>query len=178
MRRGYYRKAYQNLILLRFHPLLAAKELLYVHYQMEVEGRFLVARPGVVRRSRPSNGTSRSTESRDQSYEHIRLYYRATVAARPVVYWRRMYQLFTIKRNQRALVAAVVVMGSQQLCGINALQFFSSTLYCDARGGKSPDANVVKPGDLQPLFLSWGIGLANFIFVSVQTRTISTATIC
>ncbi len=37
MRRGHYRMAYQNLVLLRFHPILAAKELLYVHCQTEVE---------------------------------------------------------------------------------------------------------------------------------------------
>ncbi|KAK3117286.1 hypothetical protein LTR53_001467 [Teratosphaeriaceae sp. CCFEE 6253] len=162
MRRGHYRKAYQNLILLRFHPILAAKELLYVHCQMEVESRFLSS--GNSKQSRAGEAKS-CVDDKDRTEVNARPFWRQPAAARPVSYWRKLYQLFTIKRNQRALVAAVVCMVGQQLCGVNALQFFSSTFFCDARGQDPKDGSVVaNQRYLQPLFLSWGIGAANFIF--------------
>ncbi|TKA83514.1 hypothetical protein B0A55_00496 [Friedmanniomyces simplex] len=155
MRRGYYRRAYQNLILLRFHPILAAKELLYVHCQMEVESRFL----GEVTKSPAGDEGKKRTSKLASTFR------RHSAAARPVNYWRKLYQLFSIKRNQRAITAAMVCMIGQQLCGVNALQFFSSTFFCDARGQEQKDNNVLANSSyLQPLFLSWGIGLANFLF--------------
>lgn len=41
----------------------------------------------------------------------------------------------------------------------NVLAFYSSTIYCVA-GGQPPGEGT----DLMPLFLSWGIGLTNFLF--------------
>lgn len=41
----------------------------------------------------------------------------------------------------------------------NVLAFYSSTIYCVA-GGKPPSEGTY----LTPLFLSWGIGLTNFLF--------------
>ncbi|KAK5743289.1 hypothetical protein LTR17_002766 [Elasticomyces elasticus] len=155
MRRGYYKKAYQNLVLLRYHPILAAKELLYVHCQTEVESRFL----GQGRKSAQlHDGSGPRTD------KIMKRFRPQSATARPANHWRRLYQLFSIKRNQRAMIAAVVCMVSQQLCGVNALQFFSSTLFCDARGSNQDEASLTNPKYLEPLFLSWGIGLANFLF--------------
>ena len=96
---------------------------------------------------------------------------RRSATARPANYWQKLYQIFAIKRNQRAITAAVVCMVGQQLCGINALQFFSSTFFCDARKGTMKDEDLLANSSyLQPLFLSWGIGLANFLFVSASPR--------
>lgn len=161
MKRGHYKTAYHNLILLRFHPILAAKELLYVHCQMEVESRFL----GLHHRQDVQSNEHATTNGEKSGGKLARLWSRPR-PTRPVNYWQKLYQLFTIKRNRRAIVAAVVVMISQQLCGINALQFFSSTFYCDANAQqKNNNNNVVSNQSyLQPLFLSWGIGLANFLF--------------
>ncbi|KAK4957158.1 hypothetical protein LTR10_005116 [Elasticomyces elasticus] len=147
MRRGYYKNAYQNLVLLRYHPILAAKELLYVHCQAKVESRFL----GEGRKSTQVHDGTESPPDKPKP-----------TTARPANYWRKLYQLFSIKRNQRAIIAAVVF--SQQLCGVNALQFFSSTLFCDARGLNQDESGLKNPKYLEPLFLSWGIGLANFLF--------------
>ncbi|KAK0867179.1 hypothetical protein LTS02_004346 [Friedmanniomyces endolithicus] len=155
MRRGHYRMAYQNLVLLRFHPILAAKELLYVHCQTEVESRFL----GVSTKF-PTHDEEKSRTSKLSS-----TFRRRSATARPANYWQKLYQIFAIKRNQRAITAAVVCMVGQQLCGVNALQFFSSTFFCDARKGTMKDEDLLANSSyLQPLFLSWGIGLANFLF--------------
>ena len=48
----------------------------------------------------------------------------------------------------------------QQLCGVNVLAIYSSTFFCDAGSSK----NIGNPTYLKPLFLSWGIGLTNFLF--------------
>ncbi|KAK4891169.1 hypothetical protein LTR27_010243 [Elasticomyces elasticus] len=155
MRRGYYEKAYHNLVLLRYHPILAAKELLYVHCQAEVESRFLD-------RDRASSQEHEGVRPRANMITN--LFHSQSATVPPVNYWRKLYQLFSIKRNQRALIAAVVCMGNQQLCGVNALQFFSSTLFCDAHGSNQDQASLTDSKYLEPLFLSWGIGLANFLF--------------
>jgi MFS family permease len=159
MKRGHYKTAYQNLVLLRFHPILAAKELLYVHCQAEVEARFLAHN----RRASMVNGVPPSGEEKRRRWP---LNLRRHAGGPSINYWQKLYQLFTIKRNRRAIVAAVVCMISQQLCGVNVLQFFSSTFYCDARSNQvnSNGSTLTNQSYLQPLWLSWGIGLSNFIF--------------
>lgn len=47
-------------------------------------------------------------------------------------YWAQLTDLFTIPRIRRATLAAYTVMVSQQLCGINIISFFSSTIFADA----------------------------------------------
>jgi MFS family permease len=44
----------------------------------------------------------------------------------------KILDLFTIPRVRRATTAAFVVMLSQQLCGINLISFYSSTIFVDA----------------------------------------------
>ena len=66
-------------------------------------------------------------------------------------YWIRFKQLFLIGRVRRATLAAFVVMIAQQMCGINIMAFYSSTLFVDA------DAS-----ERQALLVSWGFGLINF----------------
>ncbi|KAL2404793.1 Glucose transporter GlcP [Exophiala dermatitidis] len=46
--------------------------------------------------------------------------------------FRRLPELFTIPRIRRATVASYVVMLSQQLCGINIIAYYSSTIFRDA----------------------------------------------
>jgi sugar porter (SP) family MFS transporter len=47
-------------------------------------------------------------------------------------YARKLIDLFTIPRIRRATVASYTVMLSQQLCGINIIAFYSSTIFSDA----------------------------------------------
>ncbi|KAF2853721.1 MFS general substrate transporter [Plenodomus tracheiphilus IPT5] len=71
------------------------------------------------------------------------------------LYITRLIELFRIPRIRRATVAALVVMISQQLCGINVLQFYSTTFF---RGESSNLGDLRSPG------LSLGFGFANFVF--------------
>ncbi|OAK94404.1 MFS general substrate transporter [Phaeosphaeriaceae sp. SRC1lsM3a] len=75
--------------------------------------------------------------------------------AKASFYVTRVWQLFSMPRIRRATTAALVMMITQQMCGINVLQFYSTTIFHD------PSLNskfTLGPG------LSLGFGLANFIF--------------
>ncbi|KAI1381091.1 hypothetical protein F4677DRAFT_440307 [Hypoxylon crocopeplum] len=63
-------------------------------------------------------------------------------------YAKRLVQLFTIPRVRRATLASFVVMIGQQMCGINIIAFYSSTVFKEA--GTS---------DFNALLASWGFGL-------------------
>jgi MFS family permease len=71
--------------------------------------------------------------------------------------------LFTIPRVRRATLASFVVMIAQQMCGINIVAFYSSTVFVQA-GASSTEA----------LFASWGFGLVNFLFAFPAVFTIDT----
>jgi MFS family permease len=78
-------------------------------------------------------------------------------------YLTRFIQLFTIPRIRRATLASFTVMIAQQMCGINIIAFYSSTIF--AKAGFS---------DFQALFASWGFGLVNFLFAFPAIWTIDT----
>lgn len=78
-------------------------------------------------------------------------------------YFSRFGQLFTIPRVRRATLASWTVMIAQQMCGINIIAFYSSTVFEQA--GASP---------LTALLASWGFGLVNFVFAWPAIWTIDT----
>ena len=78
-------------------------------------------------------------------------------------YVSRFIELFTIPRVRRATLASFVVMLAQQMCGINIIAFYSSTVFKQAGAG-----------DLQALLVSWGFGLVNFTFAWPAVWTIDT----
>ncbi|KAI1452895.1 hypothetical protein F4805DRAFT_470493 [Annulohypoxylon moriforme] len=78
-------------------------------------------------------------------------------------YAKRLIQLFTIPRVRRATLASFVVMIGQQMCGINLIAFYSSTVFKEA--GTS---------DIDALLASWGFGLVNFVFAWPAIWTIDT----
>lgn len=67
-------------------------------------------------------------------------------------YFRKLLSLFTIPRNRHALYASYTVMLTQQLCGINIISFYSSTIFSSS--GFSP---------LAALWASVIFGLVNFL---------------
>ncbi|OAL55009.1 MFS general substrate transporter [Pyrenochaeta sp. DS3sAY3a] len=75
--------------------------------------------------------------------------------AKASFYVTRIWQLFSMPRIRRATSASLVMMISQQLCGINILQFYSTTFFHDP--GQTSNS-LLGPG------LSLGFGLANFLF--------------
>merc|ERR1712230_320817 len=78
-------------------------------------------------------------------------------------YVTRFIQLFTIPRLRRATLASFVVMIAQQMCGINIMAFYSSTIF--ATSGAS---------DIEALLGSFGFGGINFLFAIPAFFTIDT----
>ncbi|ORY85065.1 galactose-proton symporter [Protomyces lactucae-debilis] len=75
----------------------------------------------------------------------------------------RFVELFTVPRVRRATQAAFTVMLAQQMCGINIIAFYSSTVFAEAGAGR-----------LEALLASWGFGLVNFVFAWPAIWTIDT----
>ncbi|KAE8444727.1 hypothetical protein EG329_014287 [Mollisiaceae sp. DMI_Dod_QoI] len=123
MKKNKYQKAYRSLLKLRNNPLQAARDLYYIHSQLEIEKEII----------------GRSN------------------------YLTRFVQLFTIPRVRRATLASFTVMIAQQMCGINIIAFYSSTIF------KNSGFNAH-----QALWASWGFGLINFLFAFPALWTIDT----
>ncbi|OCF41126.1 hypothetical protein I317_05040 [Kwoniella heveanensis CBS 569] len=77
--------------------------------------------------------------------------------------WRRFSDLFTVPRIRRATLAASVLHAGQDLCGINTIAFYSSTIFVD--GGASVE---------DALYASLGFGALNFVFTWPAVFTIDT----
>ncbi|KAI0145122.1 hypothetical protein GGR57DRAFT_494767 [Xylariaceae sp. FL1272] len=68
-------------------------------------------------------------------------------------YITRAIELFTVPRIRRATIAAFTVMLAQQLCGINIIAFYSTTVFASAGFN-----------DYQALLTSLGFGAVNWLF--------------
>jgi MFS family permease len=108
---------------LRNNSLQAARDLYYIHSQLEIEKDII--------------GDSN--------------------------YITRFIQLFTIPRVRRATLASFTVMIAQQMCGINIIAFYSTTIFKNS-GFTS----------YQALWASFGFGLINFLFAFPAIWTIDT----
>ncbi|PIG80406.1 putative 2-5A-dependent ribonuclease [Aspergillus arachidicola] len=138
---GDYTGAFVSLRQLRGTDIQAARDLYYIHSQLQVETEMFDG-------ERPQNWYS------EEIYQK---------KVRETGFFKRLGKLFSHPRNQRACVAAFLVMASQQLCGINVLSFYSSQLFGATTQEKTPDTN----GSQQPanvVWLNFGFGLANFLF--------------
>ncbi|CAF3587749.1 unnamed protein product [Fusarium graminearum] len=78
-------------------------------------------------------------------------------------YVTRFTQLFTVPRVRRATLAAFTVMVAQQMCGINIIAFYSTTVFKEA--GMS---------DFKAMVGSFGFGLVNWVFSFPAFWTIDT----
>ncbi|KAF2163838.1 hypothetical protein M409DRAFT_25614 [Zasmidium cellare ATCC 36951] len=76
-------------------------------------------------------------------------------------FFRRAIELFTIPRVRRATQASGIIMIAQQMCGLNVVAFYSSTIFVNA--GFS---NIVA------LLVSWGFGMTMFVFAIPALYTI------
>ncbi|KAI9815738.1 MAG: hypothetical protein M1827_002134 [Pycnora praestabilis] len=100
--------------------------------------------------------------ARDLYYIHAQLLEETAIIGHSN-YATRFIELFTIPRVRRATLASFVVMLAQQMCGINIIAFYSSTIFVNA--GAS---------NLGALFASFGFGLVNFLFAWPAIWTIDT----
>lgn len=109
-----YKKAYESLCHLNETPLQAARELYYIHAQVQAENQLYFGSPtdSENRRQSPSSSCSVPNQA-------------SVPAIQPrkanTGFWRRVRQLFAVPRIRRALFAAFVVQISQQLCGVNII---------------------------------------------------------
>jgi sugar porter (SP) family MFS transporter len=78
-------------------------------------------------------------------------------------YFKRFSELFTVPRIRRASLASFTVMIAQQMCGINIIAFYSTTVFYEA-GATQQGA----------LLASFGFGLVNFAFAWPAIWTIDT----
>ncbi len=126
MKKSRYAEAFKSFLRLRNSPLQAARDLYYVHAQLEAERDVL-------------KGST---------------------------FFSRAVELFTIPRVRRATLASWVVMIGQQMCGINIMAFYSSSIFSEA--GYSTSSS---------LFASFGFGIVNFTFAFPAVWTIDVRTI-
>ncbi|CBF71493.1 hypothetical protein AN6804.2 [Aspergillus nidulans FGSC A4] len=69
--------------------------------------------------------------ARDYYYSYV-IYQEEIKEARGAGYFRRMWDCFSIPRIRRANYGASTVMIAQQMCGINIISFYSSSIFKDA----------------------------------------------
>ncbi|KAL4785668.1 hypothetical protein BJX76DRAFT_355888 [Aspergillus varians] len=100
--------------------------------------------------------------ARDLYYIHAQIKIEQEIAGEGT-YLSRVVELFTIPRIRRATLASFVVMIAQQMCGINIVSFYSSTIFVEAGASYK-----------MSLWASWGFGLVNFLFAFPAVWTIDT----
>jgi sugar porter (SP) family MFS transporter len=100
--------------------------------------------------------------ARDVYYIHAQLAVEKTILGTSN-YITRFFDLFRVPRIRRATGAAFIVMIGQQMCGINIIAFYSSTVFKEA-GASNQNA----------LLASFGFGLVNFVFAWPAIWTIDT----
>ncbi|KAK4247565.1 hypothetical protein C7999DRAFT_41108 [Corynascus novoguineensis] len=123
MKKNRYADAWKSMEKLRHHPLQVARDIFYIHSQLEIEFEIM-------------KGSS---------------------------YAQRFVELFTIPRVRRATLAAFTVMIAQQMCGINIIAFYSTTVFKE--NGST---------EFQALLASFGFGLINWLFAFPAFWTIDT----
>ncbi|KAF2134070.1 sugar transporter-like protein [Dothidotthia symphoricarpi CBS 119687] len=101
--------------------------------------------------------------ARDLYYIHAQLRAESSLTPMKTNFFTRFTQLFTVPRLRRATVASGTVMLAQQMCGINIIAFYSSTVFEQA------GASVT-----EALLASMGFGAVNFVFAWPAIWTIDT----
>jgi len=90
--------------------------------------------------------------ARDYYYSYV-IYQEELKIARGAGYFQRLWDCFSVPRIRRANYGASTVMIAQQMCGINIISFYSSTIFVNA--GYTP---------VQALYASLGYGAVQVIF--------------
>lgn len=163
LKKGKLADAFASLCALRQTPLQAATELFYSNAQVQLEIEYFGGKPHNIKPN-DTGRTSSYQHSPNAEAMHIEdveqipdiLEFRFQTEVAETNYWIRIFQLFRNARIRRSTVAASVVMLGQQLCGANVLSFYSTVFLKDINQSSSSNKDA--------LWLSWGLGIANFIF--------------
>ena len=97
IRTNNYRKAYESLRHLRGSDIQAARDLYYIHSQLQTETELLLDTP-------PGNWYSQ------EAYQEV---------LKNMGFFQRVKALWTKPRNRRACLTAFLVMAAQQFCGVS-----------------------------------------------------------
>ncbi|CAG8403764.1 unnamed protein product [Penicillium salamii] len=135
-----YADAYQSLLELRGTPVQAARDLYYIHSQLQTEA--------ITKWDPPQTSEESFSWQRGDGYAYQQWIKKGN-------FFKRMRYLATDDRTRRACIVALIVMASQQLCGINVLTFYSSSLF--NKGAFLNSSTVIK-------WYNFSFGLANFLF--------------
>ena len=140
---GKYDKAFTTLVRLRKERVLAAKELCSIYYQIQVE-RWLFSGKSIA-------------DEESEDLNPFELEWGRTN------YLRRLVNHYTFPRIRRAAIAAMVVMLSQQLSGINIIALLATTFFStgDLRTSSPIEAQI------DSYKLAIGFGAANFLFSTI-----------
>ncbi|OJJ51536.1 hypothetical protein ASPZODRAFT_163358 [Penicilliopsis zonata CBS 506.65] len=171
-------------ILLGFSANLAVKNVGAIAWRLQFGSAFIPAVPllfgvyfcpesprwyirkGSMAKAYKSLCRLRNTEvqaARDLFFIYSQIKIEEEIATGRGSYATRIVELFTIPRNRRATLASFVVMIAQQMCGINIVSFYSSTIFAEA-GASTSGA----------LWASWGFGMVNFLCALPAVFTIDT----
>ncbi|KAL8772478.1 MAG: hypothetical protein Q9209_002430 [Squamulea sp. 1 TL-2023] len=143
---GHYSKAYTTLLRLRKENVLAAKEMVSIHYQIQAE------RAVFLRRQADPENTGLDPFQRRLGRSN---------------YWERLYNMVWFPRIRRAAVAAMVVMLAQQLSGINIYAFMATQFYISFSPVETSSPRDKEPSEDQiakSFTFAIVFGLANMIF--------------
>ncbi|KAB8075213.1 hypothetical protein BDV29DRAFT_190429 [Aspergillus leporis] len=150
LRKGDYKGAFASLRQLRGTDIQAARDLYYIHSQLQIETEVL-------------QGKDPENWYKEQIYQE---------QVNKTKFLGRIRALCIHPRNRRACLAAFLVMASQQLCGINILSFYSTRLFNRATGEESSHDQSNPLQDKRVTWLNFGFGLANFLFTIPAYRYI------
>ncbi|KAL4942533.1 major facilitator superfamily domain-containing protein [Aspergillus oleicola] len=163
IRKKRYGDAFLSLRHLRGSDIQACRDLYHIHSQLQYESqqRLQLSQAKLVGMQQPqSENQQRVSRLEDDTWLREEVYQEIELPR--LNFFKRVWKLWSIKRNRRACIAAFIVMASQQLCGVNILSFYSSSLYEDATG--AANEALRDPKDVQVAWLNFGFGLANFLF--------------
>lgn len=143
-----YPKAFNTLVRLRKDNVLAAKELVSIHYQIQAERSVFLRRPA----DPESSGLDPFQRRLGRS-----------------TYWERLYNMVWFPRIRRAAIAAMVVMLAQQMSGINIYAFMSTQFYgnfgpYERRAAQSGEQSSEDQTPDESFIFAIGFGLANMVF--------------
>lgn len=112
LKKGRFPEAFSSLCALRETRLQAARELFYANAQIQLEAQLIPDEEKDEEPQPASEHVEVANHHRDESS------YPFQEKVKNIDYWIRFRQLFWDKRTRRATTAALVVMTSQQLCGM------------------------------------------------------------
>ena len=88
--------------------------------------------------------------ARDCFYQYVLLNEENSYLGVP--FYKRVIEMFTVRRNRNAALGAWIVMFMQQFCGINVISYYSSSIFVES--------NL---SEIKAMLASWGFGMVEVV---------------